>query len=100
MVEDAGTLLGYHYVNDPDDAGEFHLMQPFTGTRVGNTISLQTPTETITASLDGGLLVGVDPMTEPSAGLDAGQTPARLNIPFSMTRITRTFVPPDAGDYR
>jgi hypothetical protein len=42
-VENAGTLLGYHYVNDPDDAGEFHLMQPFTGTRIGNNISLREP---------------------------------------------------------
>jgi hypothetical protein len=100
IVEDAGTLMGYHYVNDPDDAGEFHLMQSFTGTRTGGAISLRTPTETITASLDGGVLVGVDPMTQPSDGLDAGQQPAVQNVPFSMTRITRVVVLPDAGDYR
>src|SRR5512132_4422782 len=40
IVEDAGTLVGYHYVNDPNDAGEFHLLQPFTGTRTGNDIRI------------------------------------------------------------
>jgi len=92
--------MGYHYVNDPDDAGEFHLMQSFTGTRTGGAISLHTSTETFTASLDGGMLVGIAPMTEPSDWLDAGQQPAVQNVPFSMTRITRTVVLPDAGDYR
>jgi len=100
IVEDAGTLVGFQYVNDPSDAGEFHLMQPFSGARTGNSIRLQTPTETITASLDGGLLVGVDPMTEPAIGLDAGQQPEVLNVPFSLTRTTRSVVFPDAGDWR
>ena len=100
IVEDAGTLVGFHYVNDPSDAGEFHLMQPFTGARTGDSVRLQTPTETITASLDGGLLVGVDPMTEPAIGLDAGQQPEVHNVPFALTRTTRSVFFPDAGDWR
>ena len=33
LVEDAGTLFGYHYVNDPENAAEFHMVQPLDGTR-------------------------------------------------------------------
>jgi hypothetical protein len=60
---------------------------------------LQTPTETITASLDGGILVGVDPLTDPRE-LDAGHTPQSANLSFAMNHVTRTVILPDAGDYR
>jgi hypothetical protein len=100
ITEDAGVVAGWQYVNDPSDPSEFHLVQPFTGTRIGNSVSLVTPTETITATLDGGMLVGVDPLTEPTEVLDAGQAPAVVPLVFSMARINSTVIPPDAGDYR
>jgi hypothetical protein len=100
ITEDAGVVAGWKYVNDPSDPSEFHLVQMFTGTRAGDSVSLVTPTETITAALDGGVLVGVDPITQPTELLDAGQAPVVVNVSFSMNRITRTVIPPDAGDYR
>lgn len=100
ITEDAGVLAGWKYINDPNDPSTFVMLQTFSGTRNANSISLVTLTETITATLDGGVLYGVDPLTEPSELLDAGQAPTVVMLPFAMNRITQTVVPPDAGDYR
>ena len=99
LVEDAGTLFGFQAVNDPERADEFHTIDRLTGVRRGNDVELHASTETITATLDGGRLIGVDPLTEPSEGLDAGQQPGSVNLYFEMVRTTKTVVLPDARDF-
>lgn len=99
LVDDAGTLFGFKAINDPEEPDKFVTLDRFNGTRRGNDVVLQASTETITATLDGGRLIGVDPLTEPTEGLDAGQQPASVNLYFEMVRTTTTVVLPDAGEF-
>jgi len=99
LAEDAGTLVGFQAVNDPEQPAEFHTIDRLNGVRRGNDVLLHGTTETITATLDGGRLIGIDPLTEPTEGLDAGQQPASVNIYFEMVRTSTTVVLPDAGDF-
>jgi hypothetical protein len=55
IVEDAGTLSGFQAVNDPEKPDEFHTIDRLNGTRNGNDVILRSSTETITATLDGGV---------------------------------------------
>ena len=97
LVEDAGTLWGFEAMNDPDQPDYFHTLDLMSGVRHGNDVSLQASTATITASLDGGHLIGAATLTEPSEGLDAGDQPASVTIHLEMVRTTTTVVPPSAA---
>jgi hypothetical protein len=99
LLEDAGTLSGYKAINDPDQPDTFVTIDQLTGVRHGDDVTLQGGAETITAKLDAGRLIGVDPLTEPAQGLDAGQQAASVNLYFEMVRTTTTVVLPDAGEY-
>ena len=98
LVEDAGTLSGFEAMNDPDQPDFFHTLDLVSGVRHGNDVGLQASTATITASLDGGRLIGTAKLTEPSEGLDAGDQPASVTINLEMVRTTTTVVLPDAGE--
>ena len=98
LVEDAGTLSGFEAMNDPDQPDYFHTLDLVSGVRRGNDVSLQASTASITASLDGGHLIGAAKLTEPSKGLDAGDQPASVTINLEMIRTTTTVVLPDAGE--
>ena len=97
LVEDAGTLSGFEAMNDPDQPDYFHTLDLVSGVRRGNDVSLQASTASITASLDGGHLIGAATLTEPSEGLDAGDQPASVTIHLEMVRTTTTVVPPSAA---
>ena len=98
LVEDAGALSGFEAMNDPDQPDYFHTLDLVSGVRRGNDVSLQASTASITASLDGGHLIGAAKLTEPSKGLDAGDQPASVTINLEMIRTTTTVVLPDAGE--
>ena len=98
LVEDAGTLSGFEAMNDPDQPDYYHTLDLVSGVRRGNDVSLQASTASITASLDGGHLIGAAKLTEPSKGLDAGDQPVSVTINLEMIRTTTTVVLPDAGE--
>jgi hypothetical protein len=58
LVEDAGKLVGFQAVNDPEQPAEFHTIDRLNGVRRGNEVVLHGTNETITATLDGGRLIG------------------------------------------
>ena len=99
LVDDAGTLAGFKAINDPEEPDKFLTIDQLSGQRRGDDVVLQGAAETITAKLDGGRLIGVDPLTEPAEGLDAGQQPASVKLYLEMVRTTTTVVLPDAGDF-
>lgn len=99
LSEDAGTITGRELVSDPLDSTQFHSIDTLSGTRTGASVVLYTAFsgDTINATLDAGLLSGIDPSTDPLT-VDGG-TPARLNISFSMTRISTAAPVLDGGSF-
>jgi hypothetical protein len=98
LIEDAGTLSGVSLINDPLVPTQFHTTDVLSGIRSGSSVVLHTTVtgDTITATFDGGTLVGVDPFSEPLVFRDGG--PAyQLNIPFSMQRISMDATIADGG---
>jgi hypothetical protein len=100
LIEDAGTISGRQLVDDPSDSTQFHTLDTVSGTHSGATVVLHTAFsgDTINATLDGGTLSGIDPSTDPSVG-DAGAV-TRLNLPFSMTRISTSAPGLDGGSFQ
>lgn len=98
LVEDAGTLSGFEAMNDPDQPDYFHTIDVLSGVRHANDVSLQASTANVTATLDGGHLIGAATLTEPSEGLDAGEQPASVTFNLELIRTTTTVVFPDAGE--
>jgi hypothetical protein len=100
LIEDAGTVSGRKLVDDPSDSTQFHTLDLVSGTHSGTTVVLHTAFsgDTINATLDGGTLSGIDPSTDPSVG-DAGVV-TRLNLSFSMTRISTDAPVLDGGSFQ
>lgn len=98
LIEDGGSLNGVKLINDPIVTTQFRTLDFLTGTHNGASVILQTTVtaDTITATFDGGTLVGVDPFSQPVVARDGG--PAyQLNISFSMTRISMDATIADGG---
>jgi hypothetical protein len=100
LIEDAGTLTGRELVNDPSDATEFHTLDTISGTHNGRTVMLHTALsgDTINATLDGRALSGIEPATDPF--VSDGGVVTRLNLPFSMTRISTSAPVLDGGSFQ
>jgi hypothetical protein len=97
LIEDAGTITGRELVNDPFDSTQFHTLDTVSGTHTGTSVVLHTAFsgDTINATLDGGTLSGIEPSTDTSVG--DGGTATRLNLQFSMTRISMDATIADEG---
>jgi hypothetical protein len=98
LLEDAGVLTGVKLVNDPLVTTQFHTLDILTGTHAGSVVTLHAAVtgDTIIATFDGGVLVGIDPFSQPLVFQDGG--PAyQLNLPFSMTRISMDATIADGG---
>ena len=100
LIEDAGTITGRQLLSDPLDSTQFHTIDTLSGTHAGASVVLYAGLsgDTINATLDGGTLSGIDPSTDPST-IDSG-TPNRLNLAFSMTRISTNAPILDAGNFQ
>ena len=98
LIEDAGTLIGVKFINDPLNAAYFHNIDTLAGTHSGSSVVLQTSltADTIRAVFDGGSLAGVDPFSEPLIFRDGGSY-RQWNMLFVLTRISTSATFPDAG---
>lgn len=98
LLDDAGMLTGVELVNDPLVTAQFHTVDVLSGMHAGSVMTLHAAVtgDTITATFDGGTLVGIDRFSQPLVFQD-GVSAYQLNISFVMTRISTDATIADGG---